>query len=71
MKFVSRYAFEANLIRYLARKSELRSIDQDDILNTYIIKTKLQLKTYIIIRQLHYQQFAKNLTERKAARFVE
>ena len=50
MKFASRYAFEANLIRYLARKSELRSIDQDDILNTYIIKTKLQLKTYIIIR---------------------
>ena len=50
MKFASRYAFEANLIRHLARKSELRSIDQDDILNTYIMKTKLQLKTYIMMR---------------------
>ena len=50
MKFASRYAFEANLMRHLARKSELRSIDQDDALNTYIMKTKLQLKTYIIMR---------------------
>ena len=50
MKFASRYAFEVNLIRHLTRKSELRFIDQDDILNTYIIKTKLQLKTYIMMR---------------------
>ena len=62
---------EEDLMRHLAMKSELRSLDQSDALDTYIMKTKPQLKTYIMMRQLHYQQFAEGLTERKAARFVE
>ena len=39
-----------DLMRHLAMKSELRSLNQSDALDTYIMKTKPQLKTYIMMR---------------------